>query len=116
MNSYRRLHEILSKLEEKRLICGTLWSSSLNCGCAMGHVVPESERLNASTVLLIYGGPRRWCTPGIQAAMEREGFSTTFAEEIETLNDNEGSEGRETDEERYTRVMAYLEARFDEPV
>ncbi len=118
MNSYRRLHEILSKLEDKRLIRGTLWSSSLNCGCAMGYVVPESERLNASTIQPLFGGALsfRWRSSGIQAAMESEGFSTAFAEEIEMVNDDMGPDGGEEDEERYTRVMAYLEARFDEPV
>lgn len=116
MNSYRRLHEILSKLEQRRLIPGTLWSSSLNCGCAMGCVVPEEERMNASTVKPLFGGKLVWRTPGIQAAMEREGFTPTFAEEIETLNDDMGPDVGEEDKERYARVMAYLKERFNEPV
>ncbi len=139
MNSYRRLHEILSKLDQKRLIPGTLWSSSLNCGCAMGYVVPESERMTwvvvgdlrgeaergedgveafcyASTIKPLFGGKRVWRTPGIQAAMEREGFTIAFADEIETVNDDGGPDTGEEAEERYARVMAYLEARFDEPV
>lgn len=115
MNSYRRLHEILSKLDQKRLIPGTLWSSSLNCGCAMGYVVPESERMNASTVKSTLQG-LLWRTPGIQAAMEREGFTPAFAEEIEVVNDDGGPEDGEEVEGRYARVMSYLKERFDEPV
>lgn len=113
MSPYKKLHDLLSALDDKRLARLHLWSAEDGCGCAIGMVLPDAVRKARLSAVREYTGYYGWTSPVMAKHLEPLGFTPTFVWEIQAMNDNYEFRTEEP-EERYVRVMKYLKEKSDE--
>lgn len=98
---------LLDKVEDKRLIDGTLWDDETQCHCAQGAICPRPFWEGQCT--LVDGTPDgvswRFVTPGVHRWADRLGLSKEALNQLEAIND---SVDALTPEERYVEVMKEL--------
>jgi len=113
MNPYKKLHDLLAALDDKRLVRLHLWSAEDGCGCAIGMILPDDVRKSHLSAVREYTGYYGWTIPVMAKHLEPLGFTPTFVWDIQTVNDDYNCM-TEDPEERYARVMKYLKEKSDE--
>lgn len=83
MNAFKIVHDRLAALTDKRLARMSLWDKDLNCGCAIGSILPAGMRRGGSAVVACNDSPsatsvgrpyvsvrccRRWVSARIRCA------------------------------------------------
>ena len=98
---------LLDKVEDKRLIDGTMWDEVTQCHCAQGAICPRSFWEGQCTLVVGTSDGRSWrfVTTAVQRWAETLYLSKEALNRLEAIND---SVNAVTPEERYVEVMKEL--------